>query len=379
MALTDTKEAIGAVTRMLQTKLSGATGLNVTVGRPDSAAAPTTSGDKLNLFLYQVGFDPYMKNVVIDAGMPAPLWTVLHYLVTAYDTDKDSDSISAHMMLGRGLTALQGLNYMEPNPALAVDAPLVDNPEPLKITFDNADVELLSKVMQGSDEKYRVSAAFQVRPVMLATDELPSYAPAVLSIGPPASPGVVVLPALGPRLNPLQPEKFEAGAVLALTGADLSGVSEVCLDDVCYPATVTGNEVSATVPAATTLSAGIHGVTAVRVLPSGRRFSSNAVLGRMLPTLTGVSHGVLTPTATGALHGTLTLTGARLGGPEDSIFIALYANGVSVVMLEATGIAAQNSVTVTVTPEQALVAGTYYVILRVNGEQALASPPVNWS
>jgi hypothetical protein len=379
MALADTKEAVGAVTQMLQTKLSAATGVNVTIGRPEAAAKSNVEGSKLNLFLYQLGFDPHMKNFPIDDGQPAPLWTVLHYLVTAFDTGKESDSIEAHKLLGRGLTALQGLNYIEPNPAVIADAPLVDNPEPLKVTFDNADVELLSKVMQGSDESYRVSAAFQIRPVMLATDELPSYAPAVLTIGPPASPGVAVLPSMGPRLNPFEQDKFEAGDVLALTGAELGTVSEVCFGDVCYPATFAGGELSVTVPAATVLSAGNYGLTAVRILPSGRRFSSNAIPARLLPTLTTASHGPLTAIGSGALHGSLTLNGARLGGPDDSIFIALYRDGVSAVLLEATGIAAQNTLSVTVTPEQALDPGTYYVILRVNGEQAINSPAVIWT
>jgi hypothetical protein len=44
----------------------------------------------------------------------------------------------------------------------------------LKITFDEANVDLLSKLMQGSDEKYRFSFCFQIRPVMIATDEPPS-------------------------------------------------------------------------------------------------------------------------------------------------------------------------------------------------------------
>jgi len=379
MALADTKEAIGAVTQMLQTKLIASTGVNVSVGRPETAAKANTDGAKFNLFLYQVGFDPHLKNFAINDGQPTPLWAVLHYLVTAFDSSKDSDSIDAHKLLGRGVTALQGLNYMEPNPAAIADAPLVDNPESLKVTFDSADVELLSKVMQGSEEAYRVSAAFQVRPVMLATDALPQYAPAVLSVGPPSSQGVTVLPSLGPRLDALDPEKFEAGGSLTLTGADLDGAFEVCFGTTCYPASFADGELAVTVPAGTMLSAGSYGVTAVRVLPSGRRFSSNAVLGRLLPTLTGASHGALTPTGSGALHGTLTLTGARLGGADDTIFIALYRDGACAVMLEPTGVAAQNTLTLTVTPEQALDPGTYYVILRVNGEQAIASPPVNWT
>ncbi len=379
MALADTKEAIGAVTQMLQTKLIAGTGVNVTVGRPDTAAASNSDGSKLNLFLYQVGFDPHMKNLWLDDGQPAPLWAVLHYLVTAFDAAKDSDSVDAHKLLGRGLTALQVLNYMEPNPAAITDAPLVDNPEPLKISFDSADVELLSKLMQGSDEKYRVSAAFHVRPVMLAVESLPAYAPAVLSVGPPSNPGVVVVPSLGPQLDPLETEKFEVGATLRFTGTDLGDVTEVCFGDTCFPATFAAGELRVTVPAATTLSAGIYGITAVRVLPSGRRFSSNAVTGRLLPTLTGAAHGPLTATGTGALHGTLTLTGARLGGPDDSIFIAFYRDGACALMLEATGVAAQDTLNATLTPEQALDPGAYLIILRVNGEQAINSPALSWT
>lgn len=379
MALADTKEAIGAVTQMLQTKLIAATGVNVSVGRPDAAATSNSEGSKLNLFLYQVGFDSHMKNFSIDDGQPAPLWAVLHYLVTAFDAAKDSDSVDAHKLLGRGLTALQILNYMEPNPAAITDAPLVDNPEPLKISFDSADVELLSKLMQGSDEKYRVSAAFQVRPVMLAIESLPSYAPAVLSVGPPANPGVGVVAGLGPYLDPLEQEKFEAGATLTFTGRDLADVSEVCLNGTCFPASFAAGELTTTVPAATTLSAGIYGITAVRILPSGRRFSSNAVTGRLLPTLVSASHGPLTATGTGALHGTLTLNGARLGGPDDSIFIAFYRDGASALMVEATGVAAQNTLSATLTPEQALDPGTYLIILRVNGEQAIHSPSLAWT
>lgn len=379
MALADSQEAIGAVTQMLQTKLAGSTGINVSIGRPDLAATTGGEGAKLNLFLYQIGFDAHMKNFSIDAGQPAPLWTVLYYLVTAFDVGRESDSIEAHKLLGRGLTALQALNYMEPNAAVVADAPLVDNPEPLKITFDNADVELLSKLMQGSDEKYRVSAAFQVRPVMLYADAPPQYAPAVLSVGPPANQGVVVAPSLGPRLTEIDPEKFEAGATLTLRGYDLGQASEVCFGNTCFPATFADDQLTVTVPAATTLSPGSYGVTAVRVLPSGRRFSSNAVLAHLLPTLTGAVPGPLTATMTGALHGTLTLNGVRLGGPDDSIFIGLYRDGVCAVLLEAVGVAAQNTLTATVTQEQALEPGTYYVILRVNGEQAINSPAVNWT
>jgi hypothetical protein len=378
VALASTKEGIGAVTQMLQTKLIAKTGVNVSIGRPEASAGAISEGTKINLFLYQVSFDGHLRNFSVDDGQPPPLWVELHYLVTAFDAGHDSDSIDAHKLLGRGLAALQELNFMKPNPASLADAPLLSNPEPLKITFDSADVELLSKIMQGADEKYRVSAAFQVRPVMLMPDALPSYAPAVLSVGPPASPGVVVLPSMGPRLESLDPEKFEAGQTLTLTGVDISSVNEVCVGGSCVPPVLVNGNVTATVPLATTLSPGSYPVTAVRILPSGRRFSSNALLGHLLPALATAGHGPLTP-AGSRLHGDLTLTGHRLGGPDDGIFIGFYQEGACALMLEAAGVSAQDTLTATVAADQALDPATYLIILRVNGEQAIHSPAVDWT
>lgn len=378
MPLGSTKEAIGAVTEVLQTKLIAKTGVNVSVGRPQTAAENNAEGAKLNLFLYHLEFDGHLKNYPLDQGQPAPLWLVLHYLVTAFDSNHDSDSIAAHKLLGKGLTALQELNYLQPNPAAASDIPLLSNPEPLKITFDSADAELISKIMQGSDEQYRISSAFQVRPVMLVPESLPSYAPAVKSVGPPATPGVVVLPSLGPRLESLTPERFEAGQTLTLIGQDISTAGEVCFGAVCDSATTVNGNLIITIPLATTLSPGSYPITVVRLLPSGRRFSSNALLGHLLPTLNTAAHGALTPSGPN-LFGDLTLTGVRLGGPDDSIFVALYKDGMCALMLEGTGVAAQNTLTVSVIVDQALPPGTYHIILRVNGEQALNSPEVDWT
>lgn len=378
MALGTTKDAIGAVTEMLQTKLTAKTGgVTVSIGRPETAASSGAEGGKLNLFLYHVEFDGHLKNYPLDQGQPAPLWMVLHYLMTAYDSSKDSDSIDAHKLLGQGLAALQELNYLRPGSAPS-EAPLLSNPEPLKITFDSADAELLSKLMQGGDEEYRVSAAFQIRPVLIAPEALPSYAPAVKTVGPPATPGVVVLPSMGPRLKSLKPERFEAGQTLTLTGLDLAGVDEVCIGEGCYAVTPAGDEIAVTVPLATTLSPGAYSITAVKILPSGRRFSSNALLGHLLPTLNSVAPGPLTPSGPN-LFGDLTLNGVRLGGPDDSIFVALYQDGKTAILLEGTGVPAQNTLMVSVTSDKALPPGTYYAILRVNGAQAVNTPQVNWT
>ena len=79
MALADTAKAIGAVTDAISQRLGTKTGLAVTVGRPEPTL-PVTSGDRLNLFLYEIQFDASLKNVSLDEGQRPPLWLVLKYL-----------------------------------------------------------------------------------------------------------------------------------------------------------------------------------------------------------------------------------------------------------------------------------------------------------
>jgi hypothetical protein len=382
MSLLDSQEAIGAVSDLLRSRLAARLNIpNVLVGRPETAANGA-AGRKLNLFLYRIGFDPHLRNEPLDRGQEPPLWVVLHYLVTAFDDTKESDSIDAHRLLGRGLAALQEMNLLRPSvPALS------RNPEPLKISFDEADVELLSKLMQG-DESYRISAAFQVRPVMIAPDQPAAYAPLVKTVGPPVTPGatigtgVEVLPNLGPRLEAIVPERFTIPVTLALTGFDLGEVDQVEFGPLSLPATVSpAGEVAAALPPGAALSAGAYPVAVSRPLASGHRMSSNPLLAHLLPKLVTAAPGVLTAVSAAdpRLTGPLTLTGERLGSPDDSIFVAFYRNGALALMLEALGTVAQTTLTVAVVAAKPLTPGNYMVILRVNGEQADDAPTVNWT
>jgi hypothetical protein len=377
MPLAESRNAIGALAEHLAAQLTARTAATtVDIGRPEDAAS--NNGPKLNIFLYQIDFDGHLRNVPLDRGQEPPIWLALRYLLTAYDSTAESDSAEAQHLLGEALLALRDMSYQEPA-ALA----LADNPEPLKITFDHADVQLLSQIMQGTDEKYRISAAFQVRPLLLTTLNARGSAPLIRSVGPIAQPGVLVLPSLGPRLDAIEPASFEMGDAVVLTGGDLAAdIVEVCFGTVCVlapQADVANNRVAITVPSppVADLSAGSHAVTVVKTLPNGRRFSSNAVLGKLRPTLTAVGHGPLTPSGPN-LFGDLTLTGERLGGPDDTIFVGFYRNGRVEALFEASGSAAQTNLTVSLVAEQAVAPGTYLIILRVNSEQALDAPPVNW-
>jgi hypothetical protein len=382
MSLLDSQKAIGVVSELLRTRVSmRLSNMQVSVGRPEEATK--TAGPKLNLFLYRVGFDGFLRNAVLDAGQQPPMWLVLHYLLTAFDDKSESDSSAAHSLFGRGLIALQELNFLRPN------APeLAKNPEPLKITFDEADVELLSKVMQGTDEKYRVSAAFQVRPVMIMADQPASYAPLVKTVGPPLpnpppydQTGVWVLPNLGPRLETLEPERSTLPANLTLTGGDLGDVDQVQIGPLSIAADLPpGKAVTATIPATAALSAGSYPVTVTRPF-GGHVIRSNALLLHVLPKLSSV-----TASALASVHlpddprvfGHLALSGERLGGVDDSIFVAFYGNGGLRFATEASGTAAQTSLDIDVPVGKALDPGTYRIILRVNGEQADDAISVNW-
>ncbi len=376
MPLNETRNAIGVLTRLLAQQLTARTeAITVDVGRPEQSAQFGDTGPKLNLFLYSFQHDAYLRNAQLDRGQEAPIWLCLKFLMTAVDEERDSDSSDALDLLGQGMLALRDIDSQSPT-----ELALLDNPEQIKISFDNPDVELLSAIMQGTDERYRISAAFEVRPIMLTEVAGGGGAPLILSVGQPADPGVLVLPTLGPRLDAVEPESFEQGDQIVLTGGDLSASTvEVCFGNTCFvvpPADATNRQVTLTVPNG--LSAGSHAVTVRRTLPNGRLQSSNAVLGRLRPTLQTATPGPLTPSGAN-LFGDLALTGERLGGTDDSIFAGFYRDGAVQLLLEVAGTAAQTSLTVSVGESDALPPGTYRILVRVNGEQALDALPVNWS
>ena len=376
---TPSSEAIGATSELLRTRLSSAlNNVPVSVSRPEAASGGQRS---LNLFLYGVAIDPHLRNEPLDRGQVPPLWLSLHYLMTAFDDGGDSDSSGAHRLLGQGMTALQGLNYMR---APQANLALSKNPEPLKLSFDDANVDLLSKLMQGSDEKYRVSIALQVRPVMLELDSTPSYAPLVKTIGPPASPGIVVLPSLGAQLDSIDPERFVAGTTVSLHGTDFAGYDEAILGDTALPLVLgPEGEASFVVPAAALIAANGYGLFISRTLPSGHKITSNALLAELMPVVGGVAlNGVLTvlpPPGPNALrHGSFSVTGTQLGGGGASVFATLFGNGVANGLFSAEPTSTMTQLDFIVPPAAALPPGSYAVVVRVNGQQAIDSPMLAW-
>lgn len=389
MARVDTQRAIGAVTMLLRDHLIRR-GYAVSVGKPEQAAQ-TNAAAKLNLFLYETVFDGNLRNVGLDDESPPPLWLVLRYLLTAFDDDEQSDSPEAHELLGQGLTALHELNFLRLDSLVddLVRRALEYNPEPLKITFDESTPDLISKLMQGSEETYRLSAALQVRPVLLLPRDLAPYSLLVgvdYSTDPPTEIGpdgieIDVLPTLGARLNRVEPPVFEPGDTIILYGTDLHlGGLEALLED--EPLRVTGQwpdrmtvEVEALAPGpggAGRIASGLGpsaGELPIRLREprSGGRFrSSNLITGRMRPVVTDAQVNA----------GALEIDGVLLGGDADDVLVAVFAEGRVVRTFDQVTTQADQTRITLAGFAAAMGPGSYLVIARVNGQQARVSPLV---
>lgn len=382
MSLAQSNLAVGAITRVLIDRLGAfVSGANVTSTRPEHAVS-SGANPKLNVFLYETSFDASLRNVSLDAGRPAPLWLVLKYLLTAFDEMGDSDSSQAHNLLGRGLSALQELAYLPITGALADDQNALNkNPEPLKITFDEITADVISKLMQGSDEKYRLSVGFQVRPVMIAPPEPPSYSLLVgidytktpAEIKKDESRFINVLPSLGINLEAVTPPSFELNSTISLIGSDLNAAGvQVFLGSSTLPIQppIASSELKCQVTAPG-LSAGSYPLFARQPLAAGRFRSSNLLVGNLLPTVT---------TVLGVSPGKVQITGALLGTPSDDVLVAFYADGAVERMFDDGFVidAGQTTLDLTVPPTVALPAPSYRIILRVNGQQARNSPALAW-
>lgn len=386
MALADSGRAIGAVTRLLQDHLIRR-GFEVSIGKPEEAA-DTNANAKLNLFLYETVLDPQLRNFSLREGEPPPLWLVLKFLLTAFDADENSDTAAAHDILGRGMAAVHELNYLRLDPLVALDVRLAleHNPEPLKLTFDESSAELLSKIMQGSDERYRLSAAFQLRPVMIVPAALPrsallvgiDYTTAPETVIGPEGIHVDVIPSLGARLDRVDPQRFEAGETLTLYGDELGASNmEVVLGSVVLNIVerhvdrlVVMAEGSAGTPIASggALSAGEMPLVARRRLSPTRTRSSNLLAARLLPTLNSA----------GLIGNDLQLQGVLLGSDTDDVIVLFYreSDGVTAHLFDTVTTTANQQTLTVLNAATAVPAGTYRAILRVNNQQAKASPSV---
>lgn len=386
MALGDSSRAIGAVTRLLQDQLIRR-GFDVAIGKPEEAAK-NNSNQKLNLYLFETRFDPQLRNQALGDGQVPPLWLVLKYLLTAFDVDENSDSAAAHDLLGRGIAALQEIAVLRLDALVPLDVrkALENNPEPLKLSFDDAPVDLVAKTMQGSDERYRLSVAFQVRPVLIVPATLPrgsllvgvDYSSAPQTVIGRDGVQIEVSASMGATLLRVEPPRVEIGASFTLFGDDLQGSEqEVLLGDV--PLLVlerAPDRLKVLAQAAngaplengSRLSAGELPLIVRRRLLNQRFRSSNLLAATLLPTLASANW----------VGNNLHLQGLLLGTASDDVLVLLYRedDGATVRLFDTVVTSAdQHSLTIAAA-KTGVPAGSYRVILQVNNQQALGSPAV---
>ena len=388
MSLADSGRAIGAVTQLLQDHLIRR-GFDVSIGKPEEAAS-NDSHAKLNLFLYEAAFDAHLKNVQVRRSEPEPLWLVLKYLLTAFDEEEESDSPGAHDLLGRGISTLYELNFLSLDGLVAPDVRLAleNNPEPLKLTFEDTPPDLISKIMQGKDERYRLSVAFQMRPVMIVPGSPPRYS-LLVGVDNTTTPATVigeqgvhidVLPTLGPRLDRAEPASVEAGEAFTIFGDD---VNETALEAILGSVRLVvqsrrvdrinviadgdpGGNPQGPIAAGGAISAGERPLVLRRQITPTRSRSSNALLIRLLPTVT-----------TASMAGSaIAITGLLLGTDNDDVVVALYRDGRSVRLFDTVSTSASQQTLTVLNVSGSVPSGSYRVVVVVNGQQAKVSPAV---
>lgn len=400
MSLADSANAIGAVTRALKERIDRRTGKSVSVGRLDQLPG---NGEHLNLFLYEIAFDPHLKNTPLNEGEKPPAWLVLKYLLTAFESTEESDTPRAHDILGTAIRAIYQDDLLKLDGLTTNTRPLDSNPSELHVTFDESPSDLVAKLTQGTDETPRLSIAFQVRPVMIAPAEPGNYSllvgvdytqpPVTLA---PRPVGLDVLPSMGPVMTEMSPGGFEVGEEVTVRGNDLHLANlSVELGGVELPVVMQRPDelrfrVDPAIIGASGISAGSHPVTIVRKLPgTGKKRRSNALIGNLVPTLEtalvppGSSTVIAgTPGAPDLVHATIRIGGKLLGNAGDDVILALYRDGR--VQGSFDVFTAVPDPQPPLQPARELVmpaggavpVGDYRVILLVNGQQAPQSPGV---
>ena len=218
--------AIGMVSASLRNLLVGemrlSPVLDVTILAPDEQG----SGRRVNLFLYKIMENSFLRNQdwTVRAEAPnqlvgAPLSLNLFYLLTPYaPNDQLTGNATAHQILGEAMrvfyeNAVVPKSYLDPG--------LQDAREQLQITSNALDPEELSRIWTTFSQPFRLSVLYQVHTVQL--DRLPaSQRPMpkrVRQVGVPD----VRAPLNPPTVATLSPASAAAGTVLTFTGTHLSG------------------------------------------------------------------------------------------------------------------------------------------------------------
>lgn len=264
--------AVAAVTDTLIEILQKAVGYLVPGAQVDSRPLDEVANEQgirvLNVFLYQVAVDGAHRNedrYGLRPGESAPpsLPLVLHYLLTPYVSDDADNEVVGHRMLGAAMSRLHDQPVLR-RADIAGAAPYSDlhqQVERVRLTPAVMSVDEISKLWTAFQTRYRISAAYEARVVLVDSGPATTALP-VLRRGPDdAGPGVVgsatsPYPSLAAAVAPGGRDTASPGEQVRLEGANLAGTPararlshRLLADPVEVPATVVGRtQAEITVP-----------------------------------------------------------------------------------------------------------------------------------
>lgn len=218
--------AIGLVSASLRKLLVGEMHLtpavDVTILAPDERGGER----RINLFLYKVEENPFLKNQEATVKpsnpnklVPTPLSLNLSYLMTAYArNDAQTGNATGHEILGEAMRVF----YENPVvPAAYLETGLKGARERLKIVHNELDPEELSRIWGTFAQPFRLSVLYRVSTVQL--DMLPQkeqpLPKRVRRVGVPN----VSVPFRPPVVLGMSPFGGAAGTTVTFSGQNLAG------------------------------------------------------------------------------------------------------------------------------------------------------------
>jgi len=287
--------AIGAVSEalrgLLRSRMPAITGvdgaLQVTVGLPP-ADDDGDSDARVNLFLYRVAENEFLKNQEIPGhGSPGaygtpPLSLNLHYLLTAYGRTEEEggpDETLAHDVLGCAMSVLHDVPVITEELLTGGngDTPILPQAlrgsfERIKIVLNPLSLDELTKVWTALSRPYRASAAYEVDVVQIESRR-PRIYPRPVGEPTAAGPRIHASPFRHPRIDSVRvlrggrvSEYFYArvGDQVVLEGREFENEdpTRVTIGGVAVTTglTVTARRITFTVPDHPELEAGPQGI-----------------------------------------------------------------------------------------------------------------------
>jgi len=254
--------AIGMVSESLRNLLVGemtlAPAVDVTILAPDE----TGGNRRINLFLYKVQENTFLKNQDWRAKpgeptklVPPPLSLHLYYLMTPYaPNDVQTGNSAAHEFLGEAMRV-----FFE-NPVVP-ESYLVNGlkgaPEKIKIALNTLDLDELSKVWSTFTQPFRLSVLYEISVVQVdaLTASEKTMATRVTDIGVPR----IRANMSRPVVESISPSSGPAGTVVTFSGRNLDGwfaYVVVMSDMIANAQPITGDSFTVTLP--NDIPAGFH-------------------------------------------------------------------------------------------------------------------------